>query len=530
MLLEYLTDDIFYGIEIMETHLSINEKDYLYLSVDNIRDGKIDKLNSFFISKKVVNKYYKRKLKTITYGDYVIIRRDDKFCIERIEETDIIIIPDNEIIVLKSPLGYFDNAIRDRSKRKYLFEKLQVLSEIYKGKRLIEKIKGIDFKVQGLIVSEEPDKFEKYEREALDPSSIKITDTKMPIQNIVRRIKLKRINMLTEFQREGNLWSIRDQSRLIESIIIGFPIPSFYFDCSNDSSWLIIDGLQRLSTLENFIVKEKIKDDNNGHEYTFKLQNLEYLPEYNGKTFSELPTEIQFQIEDYNIRVLRIEEGTPQRVKYSLFERINTVGLVLKPQEIRHALNQADPKNPERNPAEFIKGLSELSIFRELWGSRHRNRMQDREAILRYVTFKIHHYKDYRPDMKEFLDNGMTEIYDISDSYLEDIKHEFIKALELVKFIWKDKDKDFSRAFALDNRTFNSPLFEITSYHFSLLDDSEMTVLKRKKVSFIDKYNDLIEDDSFKITISTDKQKTIQAVQYRFEKFGQMLNEIINDK
>lgn len=525
MILEYLTDDIFYGIKIMDTHLSINEKDYLYLSGDNIQNGKIDKSNSFFVSKKVVNKYYKRTLKTITYGDYVIVKRGEKFCIERIEETDVMIIPNNEIIAFKGTLGYFDNAVRDQSKRKYLYEKLNILSDKYKGKGLIEKIKDIDFKVQGLIVSEEPEKFEKYEREALDPSSIKITDTKMPIQNIVRRIRLKKINMLTEFQREGNLWNVKAQSRLIESIIIGFPIPSFYFDCSNDSSWLIIDGLQRLSTLENFIIKERVKDDDD--EYVFRLQDLEYLPEYNGKTFSELPTEIQFQIEDYNIRVLRIEEGTPQRVKYSLFERINTVGLVLKPQEIRHALNQANPKKPERNPAEFIKGLSELPLFREFWGRRHKNRMQDREAILRYVTFKIYHYKKYRPDMKEFLDNGMTEIYDVSDSYLDDIKHEFVKALELVKFIW---NRDFSRAFALDSRTFNSPLFEITSYHFSLLDDSEVSVLRRKKFSFLDKYNELIEDEDFKVTISTDNQKTIQAVQYRFEKFGQMLNEVINDK
>lgn len=524
MILEYLTEDIFYGTKIMESHLSINEKEYLYLTPNNIQDGKINKANSYFISKKVINKYYRRTINIIGYGDYVIVKKDNKFCIEKIEDFDLEIIPNNELIVLKTDLGLFHNAIIDQRNRRYFYKKLDSLSRKYNGNALLEQLKGVDFKIQGLIPSNEPEKFNKFQREPLDPSSINITDTKLPIQSIISRIRLNHINMFTGFQR-GNLWKIKEQSRLIESIMIGFPIPSFYFDCSDKSNWLIIDGLQRLSTLQNFMIKEKIKDGDN--EVKFELQNLEYLPEYNGKTFSELSTEMQLQIKDYNIRVLKIEAGTPQRVKYSLFERINTVGLALTSQEIRHALNQRNSKNMDRNPAEYLKELSDLKIFKEFWGRRHKNKMQDREAILRYIAFKIKHYRGYKPDMKDFLDDAMTEIYNVSEPFLNDIKIDFEKALSLVKFIWKD---NFTNAFAY-SRKFNSPLFEVICYYFSMLKENEITLIKRRKYKFIEKYSELIENNDYKTTISTDNQKTIAAVNYRFEKFEELLKEILkNDK
>ncbi|NJN78763.1 MAG: hypothetical protein HC803_10960, partial [Saprospiraceae bacterium] len=109
-------------------HLSINEKEYLYLTPENIQDGKIDKANSYFISKKVINKYYRRNIDIIGYGDYVIIEKEDGFCIHRIEDNEFEIIPNEKLIVLKGTLGYFDNAIKDKDKRKYLYEKLNILS------------------------------------------------------------------------------------------------------------------------------------------------------------------------------------------------------------------------------------------------------------------------------------------------------------------------------------------------------------------------------------------------------------------
>ncbi|MEA1969475.1 MAG: DUF262 domain-containing protein [Thermodesulfobacteriota bacterium] len=72
------------------------------------------------------------------------------------------------------------------------------------------------------------------------------------MRNIIERLKLDEIDMNTDFQRHADLWTSAKMSRLIESILIRFPLPAFYFDVSDDDNWLIVDGLQRLSSIRKF--------------------------------------------------------------------------------------------------------------------------------------------------------------------------------------------------------------------------------------------------------------------------------------
>ena len=74
------------------------------------------------------------------------------------------------------------------------------------------------------------------------------------LESLVRRLKYNEIDLTPEFQRNPDLWNRTKMSRLIESIILRLPLPIFYFDVSNNNKWVVIDGLQRLSTLKKFIV------------------------------------------------------------------------------------------------------------------------------------------------------------------------------------------------------------------------------------------------------------------------------------
>jgi uncharacterized protein with ParB-like and HNH nuclease domain len=117
---------------------------------------------------------------------------------------------------------------------------------------------------------------------------------------------------------------------LIESILLKLPLPVFYFDVSNPEKWEIVDGLQRISTIRQFF-------NNPG----FRLKGLEFLTHLNGKKSGELDRTMQRTISETQFITYQIEAQTPKEVRYSIFNRINTGGLSLKPQEIRQALNQA---------------------------------------------------------------------------------------------------------------------------------------------------------------------------------------------
>lgn len=100
-----------------------------------------------------------------------------------------------------------------------------------------------------------------------NPNDIEIETPPYTVGYLIDHLEHEEINMNTEFQRENNLWTAEKQSKLIESILLGLPLPAFYFDTSNEK-WDIIDGLQRCCSIENFCVKKQLK-----------LTGLEFLAE-----------------------------------------------------------------------------------------------------------------------------------------------------------------------------------------------------------------------------------------------------------
>ncbi|MGE3728549.1 MAG: DUF262 domain-containing protein, partial [Candidatus Sericytochromatia bacterium] len=113
--------------------------------------------------------------------------------------------------------------------------------------------------------------------EPFDPSQIDVVSETLSLDAIIERIRHDEIDMNTDFQREAELWKPDQMSRLIESILIRFPLPVFYFDASDNDKWLIVDGLQRLSSIQKFVIEEELA-----------LVGLEFLSELKGKKYSEL--------------------------------------------------------------------------------------------------------------------------------------------------------------------------------------------------------------------------------------------------
>jgi hypothetical protein len=206
--------------------------------------------------------------------------------------------------------------------------------------------------------------------EPFDPARIRVDTKPMVISLLMDRIRNKEIDLTPGFQRKGGIWSKKAKSQLIESLLIRIPLPAFYMDGGDESKWLVVDGLQRLSTLKSFVI-----------DRTLVLDGLEFLSECEGKKFDQLPRNLQRRILETQVTVFLIQENTPPEVKFNIFKRINTGGLPLSSQEIRHALHQG-------TASALLQDLAESAEFRTATNEGIRDdRMGDRECVLRLLAF-----------------------------------------------------------------------------------------------------------------------------------------------
>ena len=239
--------------------------------------------------------------------------------------------------------------------------------------------------------------------EPFDPDLISIEQRVVPMDTLIRRLKQGSVRLNPNFQRK-EVWDDGRRSRLIESIILRIPLPMFYVSADVEGRWDVVDGLQRLSTIRNFILGDENKAK-------LRLEKLEFLGErLNGKTFDDidinspayqrmintiLETEMRFTI---------INPGTPEEVKRNVFKRLNTGGLPLTSQEIRHALYQGQV-------TDLLATLAESKYFKEATdNSINDSRMAARELVLYFLAFAVFPHTAYKGNMDTWLSNAMRVI------------------------------------------------------------------------------------------------------------------------
>lgn len=312
-----------------------------------------------------------------------------------------------------------------------------------------------------------------------DPSKIDIKMDKMNIDSIIKRIKYGEFEFDSEFQRKAGLWKTIQKSQLIESILLRIPLPAFYFDATNDDKWLIIDGLQRISTLKEFVVDK-----------SFVLTGMEFLKELNGLRYDDLPRSLQRRIEETNVNAYLVNPTTPTNVKFNIFKRINTGGLVLEAQEIRNALYQGQA-------VKFLKELASSPEFVRVTDySIKTDRMMDREFCLRYVAFTCISLEKYNGSIDEFLNMAMEFLNTASKQSLDDIKKDFVRSMKACENIF---ERYAFRKMAYDGRKrpINKAIFEIWSYVTHELKDNEIEFISKKRDKLRNEFIDLCENYYF---------------------------------
>lgn len=215
-----------------------------------------------------------------------------------------------------------------------------------------------------------------------------------------------------EFQRNF-VWTWPQASKFIESILLGLPIPSvFLFREEETQKLLIVDGLQRLTTLHAF---KKGRLPNN--DRVFKLKDVK--PRFEGKTLEDLDEDDRLRFEDAIIHAMIIQQMAPDDSNSSvfhIFERLNSNGTPLQPQEMRAAVYHG--------PFQAMLGHSnECPEWREIFGPKHK-RAKDQELILRFLALKYNRGSYSRP-MKGFLNDFMSVNRKISDDQLKAYRDSF---------------------------------------------------------------------------------------------------------
>lgn len=189
------------------------------------------------------------------------------------------------------------------------------------------------------------------------------------------------IDVTPEYQRHF-VWNQERQSQLIESILLGIPVPSLFMATNKDSTWEVIDGLQRLTTLVNFIGNTDIINKISEDCKPLQLKGLEKLDTLNGLKFNEIPKSIQLMFMTRPIRITVLNDRSDFNLRFDLFERLNTGGVILHPQEIRNCVYLGPFNN-------FIRECSKFPAFKNSLklGSNAEKNGNVEELVLKFFAY-----------------------------------------------------------------------------------------------------------------------------------------------
>ncbi len=294
-----------------------------------------------------------------------------------------------------------------------------------------------------------------------------------------------------ELQRKY-VWDKVEASRFIESILIGLPVPSIFL-AQSGSQKLIVDGYQRIMTVYDYMRGIFSTD-----KKTFRLANSEKInSRWRNKAFSELSTDDQRKIKSTTIHAIIFEQKEPENDDtslYQVFERINTSGRTLTPQEIRNCIYQGSFNT-------MLFELNEDKTWRKLFGNKDPDtRMRDIEYILRFFVMKtdsVLYSKSKQISLKKSLNNFMNSHKNDDDDDINQFKNEFKKNIQLLdECLGKNAFKNYSKE--KFSQKFHPAIYDAVMVSAFLIIQKDLQLPHVSDENHIK----LLENEEFKMAIS----------------------------
>ena len=298
-----------------------------------------------------------------------------------------------------------------------------------------------------------------------------------------------------ELQRKY-VWSKKEASRFIDSVLLGLPVPSIFLAKIPNNKMLIIDGYQRIMTVRDFM-----RGVFSGDDRSFALSKTEGISaKWQGLTYAELPEEQKRAIRTYSIHAIVFEQKHPadDTAMYQIFERINTGGQILRPQEIRNCVYQGSFNT-------LLFDLNKLPVWRKVLGIETEDaRMADVELILRFFALaELKHREEYnrsRINLMKYLNDFMYSKKNVSESELSEYKERFVST---ITFLHKTVGDSLFKTCKVQNgilhwaKKINPVVFDSVCIaavnNFNMIrecDDVSSTILTQK-------YEELLTNDNF---------------------------------
>lgn len=431
--------------------------------------------NVYYIQSNLNNNYFKNCFCVQDENDLEVICCEYSTCIEK---TDCF--NDNLIrVVIIDYQSIQDNINLDELKLRYGKTRRCGDMPVDKDNKLIEPVK---------------EEAESYSDDSL--YNITSFGTDLSFREIVLMYKDGDL-LKPELQRKY-VWTKNEASRFIDSILLGLPVPSIFLAKTADDKRLIVDGYQRIMTVYDFI-EGTFSDDGK----VFKLSNSENIhPNWRGKAYVELTEDQRRRIRTSPIHAIIFEQKQPQddTGMYQIFERINTSGRVLKPQEIRNCVYHGQYN-------QLLCDLNKDVTWRKVVGSdKEDSRMADIELILRFFAFceifSREEIKQKQINLVKYLNIYMKSKNDISEKQLEHDKKMF---LDIIGFLYANIGEHVFRTGKVKNGEFiwakriNPVVFDaVCAATYKVGDRLHVEHLKEK-------YECLLEDEQF---LKVTKQRT----------------------
>ncbi len=233
--------------------------------------------------------------------------------------------------------------------------------------------------------------------------------------------------VVPDYQRRF-VWTITQSSLLIDSFLSGLPVPPVFVYIDKENKNVIIDGQQRILTIIYYFEGYFGEVDAKGRKRVFKLSGLDKSSPYYGKTFEELDEIYKRKLKQSVLRFVNVVQRRPSgnESSFYIFERLNTGGTPLNPQEIRNCVYRGGFNS-------ILKQLNKLDYWRSVVGSKKEDkRMKDVELILRTFSLSGEDYKSYEKPMKRFMNLQMEKHLDGNTEKVKRFINNFNNALKLV--------------------------------------------------------------------------------------------------
>ncbi|MCK5524561.1 MAG: DUF262 domain-containing protein [Thiomargarita sp.] len=350
-----------------------------------------------------------------------------------------------------------------------------------------------------------------------NPNLIRVDAKAFSLRNILDMIDEGDLQLAPDFQRR-KVWNNKQRSRLIESLLLHIPLPAFYFSADNNGKMLVVDGLQRLSAIYDFVRCKPEKK-------RYKLNKLEYLQKEVGNKYFKDIEGSRWARRIYLTQIIAnvVDPQTPDKVKFDVFKRINTGGSPLNAQEIRHCMSK-------KRSRDFLKQLAESESFNLATSGNLRDhiRMADRELILRFCAFRLIESieKDYAPmgSMNAFITEISRKIdTEINDEALKQLVIEFERAMFNAHKLF---GKHAFRKWPFDSQKvypINRALFETWG---NALADYDWQALKPYRAAIVKAAREMMENDNEFLSAITTSTSTASKITLRFSKVKQILKEV----